>query len=257
MTGSTRVKWVALPWVGALLTGVALAEDPAPAPARVEASAAVAVSATADIKVSAEGFLLSLRLPTLAHETREKGVPNDDVKVALASLREANVPPEEAIATFEATVASIDEKGPVENFGELVQSKVKDGLRGAQLAKAIRDEHEQRGIGKGKKLTRDGEHPGKHLGQDPEAKALHMEGKGKPEGSAVRGAGLADPPGKGAEKAADKDIKGAEKAEDKEIKGAEKAAEKSAKPATGPEGTPGASPGGKRDEAKGGQGKGN
>jgi hypothetical protein len=245
MTGSTLVKWAALPLAGALVAGVAVAEDPAPAPAvgaRAEASAQVAVTATADAKISATGFLLSLRLPTLAHETRTRGVPDEDVKVALASMKEANVPPEDAIETFKATVASIDEKGPVENFGAFVQSKVKEGLRGPQLAKAIRDEHEKRGIGKGKKLTKDEEHAGKHLGQDPEAKALHMDGKGKPEDSAGKGPGSAEL-GKRAEKADDKGSMGADK---------------SARPAAGPEGRPGGTPGVKheghseaRDQGKG------
>jgi len=255
------MKWVALPLAGALVAGVALAGDPGPAPgasARAEASAKVAAGAAAGAKVSAAGFLMSLRLPALAHETRGKGVPNDEVKLALASLREAKVAPEEAIETFKATVAAVDEKGPVEKFGEFVQSKLKEGLRGPKLAKAIREEHDKRGIGKGKKLTKDDEQPGKHLGQDPAAKAEHMDGKGKPEDKADKGPGSADHPGKGAEKADDKGSKGAEKADDKGSKGAEKAVN----PAPGPEGKPGGPqggpPGGKQGapgEAKAGHGK--
>ena len=184
MRASMRMERVAPILAGALLTGAAFAGDQPPSPAvAAQAAAKVELSATASANISASGFLLSLRLPVLAKESREKGVPDEEVKLAVVSLREAKVAPEDAVETFKATVASVDEKGPVEKFGDLVRVKLKEGLRGKALAKAIHDEHDKRGIGKGKKLRKDeGERPGLHLGQDPEAKAAHMEGRGKSAG---------------------------------------------------------------------------
>jgi hypothetical protein len=208
-------------FAGALLTGAAFAADQPPAPAATaRATAKVELSATASAKISATGFLLSLRLPVLAKETREKGVPDEEVKAAVVSLREAKATPEDAVETFKATVAAVDEKGPVEKFGDLVRVKLKEGLRGKALAKAIHDEHEKRGIGKGKKLRKDeDERPGLHLGQDPEAKAAHMEGRGNSEGEGdKRSAGDKERAEKGgdkerADKAGDKLQKVADKAE--------------------------------------------
>lgn len=184
MNASMRMHSVAPILVAAFLAGTAIASDQAPAPAAAtaEAKAAAKVEVSANVTISASGFLASLRLPVLAKETREKGVPDEEVKLAVASLREAKVAPEDAVETLKATVASVDEKGPVEKYGDLVRSKLKDGLRGKALAKAIHDEHEKHGIGKGKKLRKDDDdRPGLHLGQDPEAKAAHMEERGKPE----------------------------------------------------------------------------
>ena len=111
--------------------------------------------------------------------------------------------------TFKATVASIDEKGPVEKFGDLVRIKLKDGVRGKALAKAIHDEHEKRGVGKGKKLRKDDDRPGLRLGQDPAAKAEHMEERGKPE----RAGDKPSDDKERAEKAGDKVQKVSDKAE--------------------------------------------
>jgi len=206
-----RMQSVAPILVAAFLAGTAFAGDQAPvsvaATAAAKATAKVEVSAS--VTISASGFLASLRLPVLANETREKGVPDEEVKLAVTSLREAKVAPEEAVETFKATVASIDEKGPVEKFGDLVRIKLKDGVRGKALAKAIHDEHEKRGVGKGKKLRKDDDRPGLRLGQDPAAKAEHMEERGKPERAGDK---PSDDKGR-AEKAGDKEH--AEKAGDK------------------------------------------
>ena len=201
---------------GALLTGVAFAGDQPPAAATAQTAAKVELSATATVKISASGFLASLRLPVLAKETREKGVPDEDVKLAVTSLREAKVAPEDAVETFKTTVASVDEKGPVEKFGDFVRDKLKEGVRGKALVKAIHDEHEKRGIGKGKKLRKDeDEGPGLRLGQDPVAKAAHMEERGKSE---REGDQRSDSDKERAEKAGDKAPKSADKAEKHAVK---------------------------------------
>jgi len=183
MRASMRRHRVAPILATAFLTGAAFAVDQAPAPAATGAVNATAkVELSTSVKISASGFLASLRLPVLTKETREGGVPDEEVKLAVVSLRDAKVAPEDAVETFKATVAAVGEKGPVEKFGDLVRIKLKEGLRGKALAKAIHDEHEKRGIGKGKKLRKEeDERPGLHLGQDPEAKAAHMEERGKPE----------------------------------------------------------------------------
>ncbi len=209
MRASMRVERLAPIFVSTLLTGAAFAGDQPPAAATAQATAKVEMNATASANISASGFLLSLRLPVLAKESREKGVPDEEVKLAVASLREAKVTPEDAVETFKATVASVDEKGPVEKFGDLVRLKLKEGLRGKALAKAIHDEHEKHGIGKGKTLRKDeGERPGLRLGQDSVAKAAHMEERGKPAGEGDKPSPgdkeRADKPGDKAQKAADK-----------------------------------------------------
>jgi hypothetical protein len=216
MRASMRMQRVAPILATAFLTGAAFAGDQAPTPAAataaVKATAKVEVSASATI--SASGFLASLRLPVLANETREKGVPDEEVKLAVTSLREAKVAPEDAVETFKATVASVDEKGPVEKFGDLVRSKLKDGVRGKALAKAIHDEHEKRGIGKGKRLRKEDDRPGLRLGQDPEAKAAHMEEHGKSERAVDRPSedkGRAEKAGDNVQKVADKAEKRGEK----------------------------------------------
>jgi len=235
MRASTLLKWGAPPVAVALAAGVAFAGDETPPPAAASGQAAVAakaeVSASATAKISAEGFLASLRLPVLAHETREKGVPDEDVKLAVSSLKDANVAPDDAVATLKETCASIDEKGPVENFGALVRSKIREGLRGRALAEAIHKEHEKRGIGKGKKLWIDAaHHRGLHLGHDMEAKAAHMMEHGKAEGEREHEGEHekdrereheGEKPADKAAKAADKAAKSADKAADKAAKAAE------------------------------------
>lgn len=211
MRASMRVQRVAPILATAFLAGAAFASDQAPAPAAatgaVNATAKVEVGA--GVKISASGFLASLRLPVLTKETREQGVPDEEVKLAVVSLREAKVAPEDAVETFKATVASVGEKGPVEKFGDLVRIKLNEGLRGKALAKAIRAEHEKRGIGKGKTLRKeDDERPGLHLGQDPQAKALHMAEPGKPEREGEKRSegdkGHAEKPGNKGQEPADK-----------------------------------------------------
>ena len=87
-------------------------------------------------------------LPIAADSARKEGVPSDDVRAVLESMRNKNIPANEAKDILNEARAAHREHGPVDNFGAFVQSKLDAGLRGRDLAAAIRAEHAARGKGK-------------------------------------------------------------------------------------------------------------
>ncbi|MEJ2187235.1 MAG: hypothetical protein P8Z36_15090 [Gemmatimonadota bacterium] len=98
------------------------------------------------------GILETILLPALAQVLRDKGIPAQEVQAAVTSAERNHLPPSEAADIFRQTATSVDEHGPIDNFGAFVQQELKAGLRGRDLAAAIRAEHARRGIGKGKRL---------------------------------------------------------------------------------------------------------
>jgi len=89
------------------------------------------------------------RLPKKAHEVRQKGVADGDVKAALRAAKSKGVGAGEMAEVTEEHGRAVDEHGPIDNFGAFVNSKLDEGLRGRELAAAIRAEHAKRGKGKG------------------------------------------------------------------------------------------------------------
>ena len=87
-------------------------------------------------------------LPVAADSARKEGVPSDDVRAVIESMRNKNIPANEAKDVLNEARAAHREHGPVDNFGAFVQSKLDAGLRGRDLAAAIRAEHAARGKGK-------------------------------------------------------------------------------------------------------------
>jgi len=126
-------------------------------------------------------------LPISTSEARKEGASNEDITSILDVLQREKVPADEARQVIDEERAARREHGPVDNFGAFVQAKLAAGLRGQELAAAIRAEHAARGKGKGYDATRGREGQGK----DADGKKPAQAG-GKPEGNA----GKADDAGK-------------------------------------------------------------
>lgn len=84
-------------------------------------------------------------LPVSADQARKEGAPSGVIAQVLAAMEAANVPAGEAREILDEERAALREHGPVDNFGAFVQSKLDAGLRGRELAAAIRAEHQLRG----------------------------------------------------------------------------------------------------------------
>jgi hypothetical protein len=89
------------------------------------------------------------QLPEVTREARQLGVPESDIRAIFNTARERRVPAGELTEIWIGENASIREHGPVDNFGAFVQERLRQGLRGRDLAAAIRAEHAARGKGKG------------------------------------------------------------------------------------------------------------
>jgi hypothetical protein len=87
------------------------------------------------------------KLPQKAQEVRDKGVPAPEMKEALEAARAKGVKAHEMADLTDEQSKAIDQHGRIENFGSFVKSKLNEGLRGRELAAAIREEHARRGIG--------------------------------------------------------------------------------------------------------------
>ncbi|MHB1191878.1 MAG: hypothetical protein ACYC6F_02435 [Longimicrobiales bacterium] len=134
---------------------------------------------------ASSGVLRSILLPAAAETLRQLGVPAREVEAAVMGARERRVPPQEAVGIFEETARTVEEHGPIDNFGAFIQERLGEGLRGQDLAAAIRAEHARRGIGKGKKLESPGQGRGRPGGMDQPG------GMGQP-GAGERGPGAAE-----------------------------------------------------------------
>lgn len=113
---------------------------------------ALPLSAQQETPPDSTDFIRTILLPRAAEILREQGVPEEEVREVVTGAREQGVPPAEATDVLEETAQAVEENGPVENFGAFVQARLQDGLRGRELAQAIRAEHAARGIGRGARL---------------------------------------------------------------------------------------------------------
>src|SRR5688572_21405597 len=93
--------------------------------------------------------LQALLLPRTIQESRTLGVPDSDIRAILDRARERRVRAADVNELFEHENRAIREHGPVDNFGAFVQRRLDEGLRGRDLAEAIRAEHAAHGKGKG------------------------------------------------------------------------------------------------------------
>jgi hypothetical protein len=94
-------------------------------------------------------ILAAAELPRKAQALRDKGVDRAEVRKAIEATKERRLEARERRELLEAAARAVDEHGPVDNFGAFVRTQLDKGLRGRELAAAIRAEHQARGKGKG------------------------------------------------------------------------------------------------------------
>jgi len=104
---------------------------------------------------SVKRLVAAAELPVAAAHARADGVPDAQVKTALDAMRSAKLRPDEARQVIEDERTARKANGPVDNFGAFVQTKLAAGLRGRQLANAIKAEH----VARGKKPNRNAGRP--------------------------------------------------------------------------------------------------
>ncbi len=102
-----------------------------------------------DLGALASSILSAIDLPTVVVELSEEGISVEVVGGILDDFISNDVPAGEATDVLTAAVESVREHGSVDNFGSLVQGMLADGLRGQELARAIREEHQEQGRGRG------------------------------------------------------------------------------------------------------------
>jgi len=122
----------------------------------------------------------AIDLPAKAQALRDAGVKPAQLEAALDAADDEGLGADEAEELLEASEKAVKDNGPDDNFGAFVKAKLDEGLRGRELAQAIKEEHARQGKGKG-----------------------HDKGKGPPEGK-----GPPDDKGKGKGKGSDKGNKG-------------------------------------------------
>jgi hypothetical protein len=113
-------------------------------------------------------------LPVSTAKARIEGTPSDEIRKILEIMLGAKVPADEACNVIDEERAARREHGPVDNFGAFIQSQLQAGLRGRELAAAIRSEHAAPGKGR-----------------------MKTEGRGDGRGGDNRRAGQADGRGRG------------------------------------------------------------
>jgi hypothetical protein len=86
-------------------------------------------------------------IPALAQEIRGSGVSRSELTSLLDVFRTKNIPAPDAKVILEEERSAARDHGPVPGLGSFVQARLDEGLRGRELAAAIRAEHAARGIG--------------------------------------------------------------------------------------------------------------
>ena len=94
-----------------------------------------------------EAILGAIELPQVVEEAREAGVADSTLTVLLEDFQEGAMPAAQAEDVLAQEVEVLRAGGPVDNFGAFVQGQLEAGLRGRDLAQAIRAEHRSMGIG--------------------------------------------------------------------------------------------------------------
>ena len=122
----------------------------------VVAATSEAVAAPEQAVPSKDQLMGALSLPERAEQLRELGVPKEDVADAIRGTKESGLGATEAAETLESAQEAVKEHGPIDNFGAFVTGKVQEGLRGKDLAAAIKSEHQNRGKGAGHVNQADG-----------------------------------------------------------------------------------------------------
>ncbi|MCA9312482.1 MAG: hypothetical protein KDA21_14810 [Phycisphaerales bacterium] len=133
-------------------------------------------------------------LPMKAQELRDSGLDADQVVATLDAAKEAKLGAGETADLLGAAAPLVKEHGPVDNFGDLVKDKISEGLRGEDLAAAIKAAHEHKGKGPDAASTKPDPAPTK---PNPTTKPGPMTRPGghKPSGITRPGGGTRPAPG--------------------------------------------------------------
>jgi hypothetical protein len=118
-----------------------------------------------------------LRIPQRVEDLRRAGVPDTAVRGVLEVLKGAKVDPEQSEAVLASQAESAREHGPTDNFGAFVQARLASGLRGKELADAIRAEHRAKGKGKPATAGEAGHAPDDHAAKGKAADATGAKGR--------------------------------------------------------------------------------
>ena len=98
----------------------------------------------------ATGALRALELPLMTDRLRRHGIPETDIRGLLDAAKNAGLPADAATDVVDEAAESVKEHGRVDNLGVFVKAQLDAGLRGKELAAAIRAEHVANGKGGGK-----------------------------------------------------------------------------------------------------------
>ena len=83
-------------------------------------------------------------LDTLIARARRSGIPDSTVRGVVTEMRRSGATNDEALEAAEMEVVAVERGGRRDNFGQFVRSRTASGLRGRELAAAIRAEKERR-----------------------------------------------------------------------------------------------------------------
>jgi hypothetical protein len=120
-------------------------------------------------------ILRAIDLPRVMQRAREAGIPDSSIRGVMDRMRQRGIPAEDAATAVGMEVEAVERGGDRNNFGAFVRSQVESGLRGRELAAAIRAERERRGMGP------------ESRGGRPEGAGSRPEGRGgRPEGAGAR-----------------------------------------------------------------------
>lgn len=108
-----------------------------------------AVRPTATSPEASTRLRYAARLPIRTTELRNSGVHDTTIHRLLEVFRQRDVTPGAVDSILLVERDAAREHGPTDNFGAFVQTELDAGLRGEELAAAIRFEHETRGHGNG------------------------------------------------------------------------------------------------------------
>jgi hypothetical protein len=132
-------------------------------------------------------ILRALDLPRVMQRAREAGIPDSSIRGVMDRIRQRGVPAGDATTAVEMEVETVERGGNRENFGAFVRAQVESGLRGRELAAAIRAERQRRGMspeGRGGRPETAGPPDGR--GGRPETAGPPAGRGGRPEGAGAR-----------------------------------------------------------------------
>lgn len=99
------------------------------------------------VPTAADSALLrALDLPRVMQRAREAGIPDSSLRGVMDRMRQRGIPAEEATAAVDLEVETVERGGDRANFGAFVRTQVESGVRGRDLAAAIRAERQRRGM---------------------------------------------------------------------------------------------------------------